>query len=171
MAFTAGQKLRVSDLGGVTALGGGTSRMTADVTVNNSTTVTDSGLSLSVLANATYSVSLWLRYNTINAADIKLQWSSPSGTTGYWSLVGHGSDSTTAAANVSVGVVCAVSDIGTAKNLGGDSTGSLLLGTIGQGDLTTTTAGTFKLQVAQATANASNTVLRAGSRMILTRLA
>ena len=177
MAFVAGQKLRVSDLDGGTGggsgstAGGGVSRASADVTVNNTTTFTDTGLQLSVVANAVYAVRAWIRYNTGNTPDIKFQWSTPSGTTGYWSLVGHGRDVTTAAVDVSAGATFVVEDIGTSKTVAGDATGTLLLACVAGGELTTTTAGTVKLRVAQRTANASNTVFRTGSRMELVRIA
>lgn len=176
MTFVAGQKLRVSDLtGGVTgggsvAVGGGVSRMSADVTVNNTTTFTDSGLSLDVVANAIYKVSGWLRYSGGNTPDIKFQFTTPSGTTGYWSLTGHARDAAPVL-DTSAGTTYVVEDIGTSKTVAGDATGTLLLAALINGEMSTTTAGTVKLRVAQRTATASNTVLRTSSRLELVRIA
>ena len=177
MPFAAGQKLRVSDLTGGTGgssgspVGSGVVIMSSDVTVNNTTTVTDAtGLTFSVIANATYQFEAWLRYNGGSTPDIKFQWSSPSGTTGFWSLVGHARD-TSPALDTGAGGTWVVEAIGTSKTVAGDATGTLLLAATAKGYITTTTAGTFKLQVAQRTATASNTVLRTGSYMSLTRIA
>lgn len=176
MAFVAGQKLRVSDLtggtgsgGGGATVGGGISRVAADVTVNNSTSFVDSGLALDVAAGAVYEFSAWVRYNSIAAADFKLQPSSPSGTTGHWSLIGYGRD-TSPAVDTGAGALFIVSDIGTSMTVAGDSTGTQLMACLAQGYFVTTTAGTFKLRVGQRSANASNTVLRIGSYMRLNRI-
>lgn len=171
MALTAGQKLRVSDLTGGTGSGGGVSRATADVTINNSTTFVDTGLQLDVVANAVYELHAWLRYNGGNTPDIKFQPSSPSGTTGHWSLIGYGRD-VSPAIDVGSGAAFMVADIGTSLTVAGDTTGTALMACLAQGYFATaSTAGTFKLRVAQRTATASNTILRLGSFMRLNRIA
>lgn len=177
MALAAGQKLRVSDLtGGVSAGGGasgagGYSVVASDVTVNNSTTLVDSGLSLDVVAGATYELYAWLKYTGGSTPDIKFSTSRPASTTGAWAVYGHTIAATTLAVDVAVGTTQVVEDIATSKKLGGDSTGTLIISGLAIGTFTTTTAGTFKIRVAQNTATASNTILKAGSFMRLTRMA
>lgn len=179
MGLVAGQKLRVSDLtggvsdgggGGGTGGAGGYSVAGTDVTVNNSTTFVDSGMSLDVVAGATYEVYAWLKYSTLATPDIKFSTSRPSGTTGQWMLAAHPIPSTTIALDVAVGVTLVVEDIATSKKASGDATGTLVIGALAVGTFTTTTDGTFKIRVAQNTANASNTILRAGSFLRLTRI-
>lgn len=174
MAFVAGQKLRVSDLtggtgGGGSAVGGGTSYASADVTINNSTTFVDTGLSVPVVAGATYAFRAWIRYTGGNTPDFKVQPSSPTGTTGNWSLIGNGRD-VSPATDTGVGATFNAADIGTSLTVAGDSTGTLSLSCVAEGTFAVTTAGTFKLRVAQRTATASNTIFRAGSYLTVTRL-
>jgi len=175
--FTAGQKLRVSDLtggtgsGGGSTAGGGTVRMAADATtVSNSTSFTDTGLTLAVVANATYVLTAWLLYTSGSTPDFKVQPSSPSGTTGRWSMVGYGRD-VSPAADTGLGGLFITADIGSALTVAGDSTGTLQMCALINGNFTTTTAGNFLLRYGQRTATVSNTIARAGSFMTLTRLA
>lgn len=172
MAFLAGQKLRVLDLtGGSTATGGGAVFMGADVTINNSTTFVDAtGLSVPVIAGATYKLSGWLRYTGGSTPDFKVQPSSPSGTTGNWSLIGWGRD-VSPAIDLGYGSAFAAADIGSSLTVAGDSTGTLSIVALVHGHFVVTTAGTFKLRVAQRTATASNTILRAGSWINVERMA
>ena len=174
MALVAGQKLRVSDLtggvsgGGTGAVGGGGVVLPTAVSVTNSTSFVDA-MSLAVVAGATYRLDAWLLYSAIAAADFKIQPSSPVGTTGSWSLIGHGRDAAPAL-DVGVGATFVASDIGTSLTVAGDSTGTLLLAAKAEGVFTTSAAGTFKLRVGQRTANATATILRAGSALALSRL-
>lgn len=175
--LTAGQKLRVSDLtGGVTggtagSTGGAIMRATADVTVNNSTTFVDTGLALDVIASAVYAFTALIFYTGGNTPDIKFTPSTPSGTTGSWTLLGNGKD-TSPATDTGVGASFNAADIGTSLTVAGDATGTLLLSCRAEGTfVTSSTAGTFKLRVAQRTATASNTVFKANSRLQLTRIA
>jgi hypothetical protein len=176
--FVAGMKLRVSDLTGGTgsgsgggAVGGGTVRMSADATtVSNSTSFTDTGLTLPVVANAFYVFTAWLRYTSGSTPDFKVQPSSPSGTTGGWSMVGYGRD-VAPAADTGLGAQFIVADIGSSLTVAGDATGTLALCALINGSFTTTTAGNFLLRYGQRTATVSNTIARAGSFMTLQRLA
>ena len=176
MAFVAGQKLRVSDLTGGTTGGTGStgngsfSRATADVTINNSTTFVDSGLSIDVAANAVYEFHAWLRYTGGNTPDFKVSCTTPSGTTGFWSLAGNGKDAAPAT-DVGVGATFNGADIGTSLTVAGDATGTLILACIADGAFaTSSTAGTLKIRVAQRTATASNTVLKTFSYLRVTRI-
>lgn len=174
MAFTAGQKLRVSDLTGGTGsgstVGGGIIRATADVTINNSTSFVDSGLALDVASDAVYSFLAFVYYTGGNTPDFKMQPSTPSGTSGVWSLVGHGRDAAPAT-DTSAGTIWVADDIGTSKTVAGDATGTLKLSALAIGTfVTSSTSGTFKLRCAQRTATASNTVFKANSWLQITRL-
>jgi hypothetical protein len=175
MAFVAGQKLRVSDLTGGTTGAGSTGngtfdRVTADVTINNSTTFVDSGLAIDVAANAVYEFYGWLRYTGGNTPDFKVSCTTPSGTTGFWSLVGNGKD-TAPATDTGVGATYNAADIGTSLTVAGDATGTLLLVALAGGSFaTSSTAGTLKIRVAQRTATASNTVLKTFSYLRVTRI-
>jgi hypothetical protein len=175
MAFTAGQKLRVSDLsgtggGGSTGVLSSTVIMSGDVTANNTTTFTDAtGLSVSVIASATYKFDAWLMYNSIAAADFKITPSSPASTTGYWSMSGYGRD-VSPAIDVGAGAQFFVADIGTSLTVAGTTAGTERIACRAQGYFTTTTAGTFKLRMAQRSATVSNTVLRTGSWMDVVRI-
>jgi hypothetical protein len=177
MSFVAGQKLRVSDLDGGTGgssagVGGGSVYLAADLAaINNTTSFVDTGLALTVVANAVYAFRAWIRYNSGSTPDMKMQPSTPSGTTGYWSFVGHARDAAPAL-DTSIGTTCVVEAIGTSKTVAGDATGTLLLAAVAEGYfITSSTAGTFKLRAAQRTATASDTIIRAGSYMTVTRLA
>jgi hypothetical protein len=177
MAITAGQKLRVSDFSGTAGGGGGaivtsnTVIMSGDVTVNNTTTFTDAtGLSVAVLASATYRWDAWLMYTGTATPDFKITPSSPTGTTGYWNLVGYGRD-VSGVIDTGGGATFMVADIGTSLTVGGDSGGTARIACRASGFFTTsTTAGTFRLRVAQRTATAVNTVLRAGSWLDVVRV-
>ena len=174
--FVAGQKLRVSDLTGGTggsgsSVGGGIVRMSADATtVNNSTSFTDTGLTLAVVANAVYALEAWVRYTSIAAADFKIQPSSPSGTTGRWAMVGYGRD-VAPAADTGLGGLWITSDIGSSLTVAGDATGTLDMSCQISGSFATTTAGNFLLRYGQRAATVSNTIARSGSWMRLTRIA
>lgn len=175
MAFVAGQKLRVSDLsgtaGGGAATGGNTVFAAANVTVNNSTSFVDAtGLSVPVVAAATYKFDGWILYSSIAAADFKIQPSSPSATVGDWSMTGYGRD-VSPAADTGLGGLWLAADIGTSLTTAGDSTGTAPLVCRVSGLFVTTNDGTFKLRFAQRSANASNTVLKARSWLDVVRLA
>lgn len=173
MAFVAGQKLRVSDMTGGSGGGGVSSGLvvaTADTTVNNTTSFSDvTGLSVPVVANATYAFSGVLFYTTGTAPDCKYQPSTPSGTSGSWSLVGYGRD-VSPVLDTGAGASFMAAAIGTALTVAGDSSGTALLSALVQGSFTTTTSGTFKLRVGQRTATASNTISKPGSWVMVTRV-
>jgi hypothetical protein len=138
--------------------------------VNNTTTFTDAtGLSVAVVAGATYKFDAWLMYTSGSTPDFKITPSAPASTTGYWSLVGYGRD-VAPAADTGLGGVHVVADIGTSLTVAGDATGALRMSCRAAGYFTTTGAGTFVLRVAQRTATASNTVIRTGSWLDVVRI-
>src|SRR3982751_1157963 len=86
MTFTAGQKIRASDLNaGIPTL----SRMTSDVSVISSTTYVDAtGMSLPMEANSVYALDGFLKYRSATAADIKFILLGPTGAGGSFGIHG-----------------------------------------------------------------------------------
>lgn len=127
---------------------------------NNNTTLGDvTGMGVSVLANATYELRCSIRYTTNSTADIKFGWTFPVGLTMIYGGVGystaevlttfHGQDQTTTPA---LGGVAAAAVL---------FAGRVIVGA---------NAGTLQLQMAQNTANVSNTIVEPGSLLTLTRI-
>lgn len=179
MPFAAGAKVRVSalnELGGAAAGAtptGGYARMTSDVTVTNSTTLVEAtGLTFDLAASATYAFHGWLLYTALAAGDLKVRPVAPSGASGYWSLLGSAFDQTGVASTEwkNYGQFQGV-DLGTSLNAAGTTDGTTYMAALIDGFVTTTDAGEHQLQVAQRAANATATVLRAGSWLRLVRLA
>lgn len=182
MPFTAGQKVRVSQLNELGGSGGGGgsaplptggyAHMTGDVTVTNSTTLVEAtGLTFDLSASATYVFHGWLLYTAPDGGDLKIQPGAPSGATGYWSLVGAatGFEPNAAQEWINYGAFDA-SDLSTSQTLTGGGSSNYMIGKM-EGYIVTTDAGECQVQVAQATANATSTVLRAGSWLRMARVA
>lgn len=138
----------------------------ADVTVNNSTSMVDgTGLSFPLLAGQTYHLDGWIFYTSGVTPDIKFAWTGPAGmTVNAWSMAavpvaGSGFDGT------------APQVIGDA-NLQASSGDATLALAVRPGGVFVVgaTAGTLQLRFAQNTANASNTILKAGSWLHLVRV-
>jgi hypothetical protein len=181
MAFTVGQKLLASQLATIQGLvANGLSvptgvgaiidpYCTADTTVNNSTTLVNvTGLSASLEANAKYSMDGFIAYTSGATPDIKFAWTVPSGATGWWAAW-----STSTAAAGTVGSVVSFWDttFTAAQSAGGSDTLSGNCSCLPHAYVVTTNAGTIQLQFAQNTANASNTIVRAGSWLRFRRVA
>lgn len=133
-------------------------RKTSDETVNNSATLqNDDHLFLSVAASTTYELDGVLHYNSGTTPDFKFGWTVPTGLTMKYtvqavsgSFNGFSQDQTTIPAIDGQGVDVA----------------AVLTGIV----IVSTTAGTLTLQWAQNTANASNTIVRAGSYLRLRKV-
>jgi hypothetical protein len=121
-------------------------------TVNNSTTFVDvSGLAFSAAANATYDWDLVVYYTSGTTPDIKFQFVLPTSAslTGYWTGA--------------VGAVESFYILTTASITIFDGSG-IPQTTWAKGRIiTASTAGTCKVQMAQNTANVSNTTVNVGS--------
>lgn len=140
------------------------STLSADQTVNNSTTLVDSGLVVDVAPEAIYEVRGFLIYNSSTTADMNILFVGPAGATMNWS----GDSPHSAATSGNPLIHRTANTIGTTLTVGGFAANA-----IGQplGVLTVgATAGTLKLQFAQAVAEVSNTILRAGSWLQLERI-
>ena len=183
MPFTAGQKVRVSQLNELGGSGGGGGSaplptggyadMAADVTVTNSTTLVEAtGLTFDLAANARYVLHGWLLYTALDGADLKIQPGAPSGASGYWSLVGApvGQEPVAATEWFNYGAWDAA-DLATSQTATGSASGTQYMIAKMEGYITTTDAGECQVQVAQATADATSTVLRAGSWLRMARTA
>lgn len=143
-------------------------RKASNLTVNNSTTyVSDTELTVALAASSTWSLELFLLYQSATAAAAKVNMSGPSG----WSMsLGNDSlvsSSTGTGASIDRGVVVA-GGAGHAMGSAGATTPthSCPKGFVQIGS----TAGSVTVQFAQLTANASNTTLLPGSWMKLTRI-
>jgi hypothetical protein len=167
----AGGKLRGSVLSAlITELRPPTAvRVTDGSPVNNSTVlVADDVLTVSLEANLTYLITAWLVTTSANAADVKIGCTIPSGAAGLWSMVSGPTTETTAIpGSVDLG---AASLAATHTRVGaGTSTavGALIYGYI----TTSSTAGTFTITMAQATATVADTTMKAGSWLKFQRTA
>lgn len=169
MVFFAGQKLRVSDLDGIGAI-----ELGADKTANNTTTFADTTLEASVVANARYGFDAWVMWTSNPTADLKLGWSTPSGTTGWWAAMGPvGAQAPIAGSERQNYTDFGVLTIGSSLSMAGDdeSPSTIRICANLRGQFVTTTAGTFRLKMAQGNSNVSDTILRSGSWLNVFRLA
>lgn len=142
---------------------------TADETVVNSATAqNDDELFIPVLANTQYFVEFFIIYDAIQAADIKIMFTAPTGATFDWTHGGLGTSATASVGPVSRNYRT-LSDVGT---IGGPSSTSGTNAVIpGEGRLVTgASAGTFRFQFGQNTASATGTVVKANSLLIAQRL-
>lgn len=163
MAFTtlpsAGAKLRAAVLSAlISETRVVSARKSSDETINNTSGYQDDDeLFVPVEANATYVG--WLHFNYLSqaAAAFKYQFTTPAGSNlPFWSFIG--SSPFTYGGSAGGGVVGLA---GTGANLPCDAWGLIIIGG---------TAGTMRMQWAQNVANASNTIVRAGSYLALWRL-
>lgn len=138
-------------------------RKTADETVNNSATLqNDDHLSWAVAASCVYELEVHVAYSSGTTPDAKIAWTYPTGLTMVVTgIIGYDAAGTL----VSNGNFAET----TVLQLGG--TGADAHYSIWAIVTVSSTAGTLQLQWAQNTANASNTVFRAGSYGRLIRIA
>ena len=139
-------------------------RKTADETVNNSAAYqSDDHLFFSVAANEVWVVQHILRVNTTAAADIKFQWTFPSGTAGGFFI---GNNTAETLSNLSPAFSASPLDLG---GIGVAGTGDRLVVFIIM-HVNGATPGTLQLQWAQAAATAVNTQVLTGSAMLAARV-
>lgn len=141
----------------------------ADETINNSATLqNDDELFVTVAANATYEINTYVGYRSNTTADFKVGFTFPTGATLYfttWNAQLNSSGTLVTSTQLEAAAS------GSAFGVGGIAVGTTA--TFAGGGLLTTgaNAGTFQVQWAQLTADASNTVVRAGSYLSLRRVA
>lgn len=148
---------------------------TADTTRNNSTSLLNiTGMSVSLAASATYILDGWLAWQSNPTADIQFAWTAPAGASGRWSLNGPHSASAPVVGSERINYIdTGVVSLGTGLNAAGDDefTGAVFISARPAGYLTTTSAGTLTLRMAQNTANASDTIVKVGSWFRVARVA
>lgn len=168
--------LNVSGTLAATGIGGVLiARCTADTTKNANVTLGDiTGMSAALAANATYLIEAWIFYQSNPTADMKLAVTLPSGATGIWGSWGVPFFTAPVVGSERVNYIdTGTLDIVNALTVGGDDefTGSVWISCRPTGFVTTTSAGTLQFQFAQATSDASNSIIKSGSFCRLTRVA
>jgi hypothetical protein len=138
---------------------------TVDESVSSATTGTtlqnDDDLFVTAEPNSQYDFRLWMVINTGTTPDFKFGWTAPSGSTLSWS-VQEGNTIVIAA------VLQGPFSLASVVPINGAASDQMI---IVEGLLTTgVTGGTFRLQWAQNTANASLTYVKATSRLRLWKL-
>lgn len=130
----------------------------SDETVNNSSALQDDNdFFFTVAASEKWGVELHLILDTNTTADWKGNWTKPAATT-ITHTYAYGAGG------------AALVDWTTGDSLIVAATSSAQAVHLWAAVIVSTTAGTVQFQWAQATANASNTILKAGSYMIATRM-
>lgn len=177
----AGQRLTASLL---RAMQWQTARKTADTPRSATTTTTaDPHLWFDVAANGVYIWHGWIKYDGPAAADLNVDFSTPSGALGEWTAIGPG-HSPVIGANTTPAFLTdtqdargylmrvETNDVASARSYGCLGTGGVpltlqLYGTLRVGS----TAGTFSLDWAQFVSNASACTLYTDSWLSMLRIA
>jgi hypothetical protein len=168
MTFVAGQRVRASELNAGQPLIG---YVTSDVTCISTTALIDvTGLLVAVEATATYAWDGYFAYNCGATPDIKFAFTIPSGATGNWGLYPLIQGSTGSSGSVEGFRLDGYGDANAQGAGGSDSLGGALM-CMPRGYLVTTGAGTLQARFAQVNSTASNTVVKTGSWLRLTRIA
>ncbi|GAA3374745.1 hypothetical protein [Streptomyces racemochromogenes] len=145
----------------------------SDQSVTSSTTnINDTALLSPVAANASYIVTGVLLYSARTDTDVKIGWTGPSGSTFDWIAHGQSQDGTGGLAGS--GVVVDRQSIGnTSFPLGGfgAENSTFMTAPLWGRLVTSSTAGTLQLNWAQRVSNATASIMRAGSWILLTRVA
>lgn len=176
----AGQKITAALLRSMLPM---IARKTSDTLRNSTTTATaDPHLQFEVEANAVYVWDGFLKYDAATAGDLLVDFSVPSGALGEWGAHGPGivvigaDDSplvlqTDTVQSTGYMVRVEVNDVTQSRTYGGLGAGTgitiLIAGTLRVGS----TAGTFSLDWAQGTSNATNTTLFTDSWLKMVRVA
>lgn len=138
---------------------------TSDATAINASTVlvTDSVMQFAVAAAGTYVVEGTIIYDCAAAADLKLRFNFTGTGTGLFAANALTTAATSSATNQSN---AAARELNSNFACGGYGTGTAnMAAVLYRGILTATGAGTFSIQYAQNTSDASDLVVRAGSHL------
>lgn len=144
----------------------------ADELRTSTTTLTDTSLTLSVVANATYIFRIYAPYQAAGAGDLKYQLNSPAGSsmrhTSYGPAAGQSTNVVPPATQRANGGTSG----GAGIVMGGNSSsGTASVMSIEGSLITVGTAGFLTLQIAQNTSNATSSSMKAGSFLEMTRVA
>lgn len=143
-------------------------RKTADESLPSSTTLQDDDqLAVAVDANATYWVQTFISYEAATAGDLKIGWSAPAGAEFPWNFAGL----TSTAATAGDAVYSAVNTLSGTDTAGGIGAGAALVARPSGILVISSTPGTFTFRWAQGTSSATPTIVKAGSGLLLTRVA
>jgi len=139
-----------------------------EVLISSATVQNDNELIAPLLANSVYWIEIFVIYETIQAADLKVGWSVPAGAAIHWCPNGQDAASTSTVWDI---LKRERSEANT-EIIGGPGAA---LGTDaimpGEGYVTTAgTAGNLTFQWAQGTLTATNTTVMANSCLIVQRL-
>ncbi len=132
---------------------------TADQTNTTTTIADDTELQIALAASTNYEGYANLIVNTSTAGDFKLQFSVPSGTTGYWSAITPSVAVTTTPYTGALPIATQAQQEGSASDIYCRATFQL----------TTTNAGTFKVQHALNAASGTLTI-KAASILVARRI-
>jgi hypothetical protein len=133
--------------------------------VTNSTVlVNDSALVVSVAASATYWFQLFCEYEGVNGADLKWQFTVPAGATVHGVTMYHQVSS-------GLGITWDQFAAATTKTAAGSGAGTAVCMTAFGTCATAGTAGSLQFQFAQNVANATATIVHAGSSLVAPRIA
>lgn len=155
-------------------------KVTDTVRTSNATTSADPELQLTVAANAVYCWNGWVKYSSSTVADINLDFTAPSGALGEWAAMGAGNPVTGASATPTLRIDTSgvsgylirteTNDVQQARSYGGLAVGTTLSLFL-YGTLRTSSGGTFSLDWAQATSEATNTTVYTDSWLSFQRVA
>jgi len=141
--------------------------LASDTTPKNAnTTLADTGLAAALELNGVYMVDGVLIYSASTTGDLKLGWTGLTSPTFHWTAGGLTSGAAAASASINLGYD-AYTDT---QIVGGVGVGTKLIARP-SGVLTVGAAGTLKLQFAQGTSDATDTLLYAGSSLTFRRVA
>lgn len=133
------------------------------LTQSNTTLQNVTGLSLAVAASTCYEIEGWLIYDSSQIADLQLGWTVPASATLSWAVFGLRLAATTGTDTTTRSMI-ATAGTGTLPGTGvgtGSRVTVRVIGTL----LTAGTSGTLQLQAAQNTSDATQTTIRALSRL------
>jgi len=151
-----------------TALAGLWVNKSADETITNNTIQNDDQLFVSVAANSQYKVEMFLIYQATATPLIKIGWTAPAGATFNWVANGLASSVTASSSGVILRAGQVLADNPVLGTFGSIGVSNIALPS---GWLTTTTAGTLQFQWAQSVTNATGSVVKAGSKIWLRKVA
>jgi len=142
---------------------------TSDQSVTNSTVlVPDSELTVPILANTQYWLEVFLIYDAIQAADLKLGWAYPAGMTLDWS---HGGLRGGATSTVDLISRTYLDETGFPWIGGPAAAAPSIAVVMGEGVVVSSgTAGNLTLRFAQNALSATPTIMKANSLLILQKL-
>jgi hypothetical protein len=147
-----------------------TVRKTADDSRSATTTFADdTHLTFAVEANAVYVMDGWIKYFADPTPDIKIQFTTPTGTLGEWAWLMPGSG-TAATGTVGYSIRTETNDVGGSRTGYGTSDSTMFTPISGLWRVGST-AGSITLQWAQNTSNAIATVMYTDSWLRFLRIA